>query len=512
MSSTNILNPANQTGHALLSTANILKENANITDKLPYLIDGKLAPEFRSQTKSVTLPASTTEATISAAIGAEWVKSEPTGIAMGDYAIVSGCSDATLNSTWVYTSGNAWVKFGSAGSVVAVTGTAPITASTTNGTANISITTGTAVGNIPTLSAGGVFLVTQIPQIPFTKISDGQTSVNALIASAPVNTATAQAITTAKAEAITTATSNAKTYTDAEVAKKQNTLTAGPGITISDSTISANVQFSFVKYSSFAELPTVGDSKVIYLVPKTPVSTNNALDEYIWIDGKYDLIGDTTVDLSAYSTTVQMTAAIATAKSEAIAAANAYTDTAVNGRIASVTVADTTSGLAATTNAAKAVTLTLTTSNSIVGNTTKAASEDGVRLAVAAAAVDATTKTDQALKDSKSYADTKDTVVLSTAKAYTDTTVGAIKGTRTFATQTFTSAEVNSDGILTVAGKKRIIQVSLSNGDTVIPAINYGGSDTTIQFFNTGEKSIAYGGLFANAANVHELLFAQVTI
>lgn len=54
-------------------------------------------------------------------------------------------------------------------------------------------------------------------------------------------------------------------------------------------------------------LPTVGDAKILYLVPKEGTAPQrNIYDEYLWIDGAYELIGDTdtimTVD-SALSAT-----------------------------------------------------------------------------------------------------------------------------------------------------------------------------------------------------------------
>lgn len=48
-------------------------------------------------------------------------------------------------------------------------------------------------------------------------------------------------------------------------------------------------------------LPTSGISATtIYLVPKSTSQTNNAYDEYLYVNNKWEKIGDTTIDLSNY--------------------------------------------------------------------------------------------------------------------------------------------------------------------------------------------------------------------
>lgn len=49
-------------------------------------------------------------------------------------------------------------------------------------------------------------------------------------------------------------------------------------------------------------LPATGQENIIYLVPNGG-STGNVKNEYLWIDGKWELIGTTEVDLSDYVTT-----------------------------------------------------------------------------------------------------------------------------------------------------------------------------------------------------------------
>ena len=59
-------------------------------------------------------------------------------------------------------------------------------------------------------------------------------------------------------------------------------------------------------------LPSEGDSKYIYLVPKSTAQTRNIYDEYVWVVessvGSWEKIGDTAIDLSGYVQTTDMIA------------------------------------------------------------------------------------------------------------------------------------------------------------------------------------------------------------
>ena len=58
-----------------------------------------------------------------------------------------------------------------------------------------------------------------------------------------------------------------------------------------------------VSFSVVQTLPATGQSNIIYLVPKTTAETDNVYDEYVYINNDYELIGNTTIDLSNYATT-----------------------------------------------------------------------------------------------------------------------------------------------------------------------------------------------------------------
>ena len=96
-------------------------------------------------------------------------------------------------------------------------------------------------------------------------------------------------------------------------------------------------------------LPDKGDAATIYLVRQTETTGQDAFDEYIWVagdtedptTGRFELIGNTDIDLSSYATTEAMNQAIA----EAVA--DMATNTSVNNKLAEYAkTADVTSQLA----------------------------------------------------------------------------------------------------------------------------------------------------------------------
>lgn len=58
---------------------------------------------------------------------------------------------------------------------------------------------------------------------------------------------------------------------------------------------------STIKIEKVAALPSTGATNVIYLVANGKPG-NNIYDEYIWQDGKWEVIGSTQIDLSNYVT------------------------------------------------------------------------------------------------------------------------------------------------------------------------------------------------------------------
>ena len=81
--------------------------------------------------------------------------------------------------------------------------------------------------------------------------------------------------------------------------------------------VAAIKQFQYQVVATLPETPGPDTMGIIYLVPSTNPKTQNVKDEFITVlDGstyKWEQIGSTTVDLSGYSTTAEMNAAIAQA-------------------------------------------------------------------------------------------------------------------------------------------------------------------------------------------------------
>ena len=109
---------------------------------------------------------------------------------------------------------------------------------------------------------------------------------------------------------------------------------AGNGITIDNNTISA-IQQDLSNYYTKSEvnnliaaietvsldveqtLPATGEPNVIYLVPSSDPGTQNAMDEYIYVNNAWEKIGSTAVDLSNYYTKSEVDTAIAACATEA---------------------------------------------------------------------------------------------------------------------------------------------------------------------------------------------------
>ena len=63
-------------------------------------------------------------------------------------------------------------------------------------------------------------------------------------------------------------------------------------------------------YEVVEELPTVGESNIIYLTPKEESEENDFYDEYIYTNNTWEKIGGTQIDLSNYVTNQQLTQAL----------------------------------------------------------------------------------------------------------------------------------------------------------------------------------------------------------
>lgn len=114
--------------------------------------------------------------------------------------------------------------------------------------------------------------------------------------------------------------SNLKNYDDSEINNKVNQNTSDISILNSDSTVEGSVDnkiknalldVSGLQFNVVEELPTAGENGVIYFVLNTSISEGkNYYDEYIWINNKFELLGQTVteIDLSNYHTKAEINA------------------------------------------------------------------------------------------------------------------------------------------------------------------------------------------------------------
>lgn len=63
-----------------------------------------------------------------------------------------------------------------------------------------------------------------------------------------------------------------------------------------------------ISFSIVQALPQSGAAGTIYLIAKTTAGTNDAYDEYIWVNNGFEYLGTTAVDLSGYVQTTDLVA------------------------------------------------------------------------------------------------------------------------------------------------------------------------------------------------------------
>lgn len=191
----------------------------------------------------------------------------------------------------------------------------------------------------------------------------------------------------AKAEA------DAKAYTDeattalaTEINKKADKATTLKGYGIADAYTKAETDSAITTAVAKADhlkraivdvLPDIADAdaNTIYMVPSGSTKGEEAYKEYMVINGAWEKIGDSTVDLSDYYTKGQTESKI----SDGVSEAKTYADTKAS---------------------------------------------EAQAAAEATASADATSKADKALSSAKSYADTQDATTLQSAKDYADGLAG----------------------------------------------------------------------------------------
>lgn len=118
--------------------------------------------------------------------------------------------------------------------------------------------------------------------------------------------------------------SNLENYDDTEIANNVNLNTSAISILNSDSTVDGSVDnkiknaildVSGLQFNVVEELPITGENRIIYFVLNTSINEGkNYYDEYIWINNKFELLGQTVteIDLSNYHTKAEISALLST--------------------------------------------------------------------------------------------------------------------------------------------------------------------------------------------------------
>ena len=96
-----------------------------------------------------------------------------------------------------------------------------------------------------------------------------------------------------------------KVKMDAMAVTVDNTVTADGGNAVSGKAVYDFVTNAIAGISGFhaeivSELPASGQSNVLYLLAKSSAASGDGYDEYLYINGAWELIGSTDIDLSGY--------------------------------------------------------------------------------------------------------------------------------------------------------------------------------------------------------------------
>ena len=96
-----------------------------------------------------------------------------------------------------------------------------------------------------------------------------------------------------------------------QTAAQVDTIVTGKGYQTAAQVESAiNTKIGAINHFEVVDtLPATGEKNVIYLTPKASAQTRNAKDEWIYVDGAFEKIGDTEIDLSNYWTKTDLTVA-----------------------------------------------------------------------------------------------------------------------------------------------------------------------------------------------------------
>lgn len=215
------------------------------------------------------------------------------------------------------------------------------------------------------------------------------------------------------------------------------------------------------------ELPVEGiDTNTIYMMSKEGADGEQRYDEYMYIEGNWEKIGDSAVDLSDYLTADQIAAKYLTSEN---AAATYQTAEQVEGIVTSkgyVTADDVAQNYVTADDVASSVATAKQEAIDAAASDAATKADQAKADAIAAAASDATTKADQAKADA-----------VAEANEYTD---GKVSGLNTAIgnLETVVNSKVNADQVNDlISDKVGEIPAGTSVKEYVDNAIGSGGTD-----------------------------------
>ena len=96
-----------------------------------------------------------------------------------------------------------------------------------------------------------------------------------------------------------------KVKMDAMAVTVDTTVTADGGNAVSGKAVYDFVTNAIAGISGFhaeivSELPASGQSNILYLLAKSSAASGDGYDEYLYINGAWEIIGSTDIDLSGY--------------------------------------------------------------------------------------------------------------------------------------------------------------------------------------------------------------------
>lgn len=364
-----------------------------------------------------------------------------------------------------------------------------------------------------------------------------------------------QAAATAKSEAIADATGKINTLGGQTLAKTSTgssqvtVTTAGSiatgltSITVSTSDIASASELSQLKatveqhltdaagkleISVVDALPATGEAGKIYLVPNTG-EDKNVKDEYLWVNGKWELIGTTKIDLSAYATTESVTSAISGVKTEikgttdglanrigtletaapsyALKATSlAASDTDEAGLVTVTTTGSLESGLGLTvTTSGIATAQSVSTLSTLVGQNTTAASNAQAAADAAQAAADAAQATaNQAVQAAANAQSAAGSAQSAADAAQGDATqaledAAAAQSTADQAVAAAAAADTKAGNAATAAANAQTAaEGAQATADAKISSVTGGGNGITVTTDNTSKAvTISVGAINA---------------